>query len=328
MVSTTLLLLLTSFFASFASAKPVLIGFRTVCEAEYKAIKEEGSLFWDPDHKSAKWAGQLGIGKSLSNVAGLWSGAIAGNVGGDYFTYTTAEDSRIQSLLKIWINPIAQPAQGQDSYPYDEATIQSVLKRADAPEPDQTLRLGVVGDGEELLIPAAVLPGPNDKNTDNKGGLLKLKTHCFKTIKDMQKHMKDNGIPMEANYDSAVFTSKRYKVVNQNTKQAIIDKRESEVVPGPKRLLRFMPRDLKTSKTARVNGMQGTRASGSSFSDKLVLARGYTITLKKNMKAFAFPAPKRNACPLDQTLGRNPSSGATNLPQTPRTDNLQQQRQQ
>lgn len=175
MISSALLLLTTA-FASYASASNprVLVGFRTVCRQEAEAINSLGCVYWDPDHPSAKWDGQLGIGKSHSNVAGLWSGPITGNAE-DWFCYTTADESRIKKATKIWINPIEQPAKGQLSYPYNEAMIQSVLKGAGAKKPEMALRLGRIDDGEELLIPAAALPGPSD----SKGGPLKLETWCF-----------------------------------------------------------------------------------------------------------------------------------------------------
>lgn len=124
----------------------------------------------------------------------------------------------------------------------------------------------------------------------------------------MQKHMTKHGVKgTEANYDSAIFTSKNYKVVDQDKKGATIDEGEGEAVAGPARLLRFMPRDLKNSKTTKGSGKQGTTASGSSSSSgTLQLAKGYTITLKRDPNAKKFPVLKRDECPTKPTFGKKP----------------------
>lgn len=302
----SLILLLTTVLATYASAKPILVGFRTVCEAEKKVIDEKGWVIWDEEHESANWNGQLGIGKSHSNRHGLWQGRDAGNIGGDYWCYTTAEDSKIRKINKVWINALEQPAQGQTFYPYNEDKIQEMLSDVGVRKPKLALRLGRCGNGEEVLIPAAALPGPDDED----GGLLKLRTYCFNTEEEMRRHMRRRGLPETADYDSATFTSERYKSVSQVTEQATIDEGEGEAAAGPARLLRFMPRDSGKT-TAKGSGKQGTTAShsASSSSDTLQLAKGYTITLKKDPNSKKFPNPKVDECPA--TSGKKPKVSAS-----------------
>lgn len=282
-------LLLTAAFASYASAARVLLGFRTVCQAEAEAINSRGWVYWDPSHPSAKYRGMLGTGKSHSNKVGLWEGNAAGNIGGDWFCYTTGEDSLVKSkVVKIWINPIEKPKASESTYPFDETKIQSILRGAGAKKPDQTLRLGQIDNGEELLIPAASLPGP----TDEDGGLLDLETYCFATKEAMFAHMKANGITAtEADYDSATFTSKYYKIVDQKKRDTIGEEeseRERETEAASGRVLRFMPRVAQKDPNV------------------LELAKGYTITLKVDPKGYKFPAPKAEECPVKPTLGKKP----------------------
>ncbi|KLU81569.1 hypothetical protein MAPG_00654 [Magnaporthiopsis poae ATCC 64411] len=282
-------------------------------------------------HPSAKWDGQLGKGKSHSNVAGTWSGPIAGNVGGDWYCYTPAEDSKLNNAVKIWINPIKERAAGQSSYPYDEDKIQTILRDEGVKKPETALRLGQIGSDEELLIPAASLPGPDDQD----GGRLLLQTFCFAAKEEMLAHMAANGITAtEANYEDAIFTSHKYGVTDQTRKRATIDEGEGEAVARPARLLRFMRRDPKGgakqvtttptgngrqgtmtpngnrrqgTTTPNSNGKQGTTASGSSpSSDTLPLAEGYTITLKKDPKAKRFPARQPDTCLTGLAFGPKP----------------------
>ncbi|TLS24870.1 hypothetical protein PpBr36_08602 [Pyricularia pennisetigena] len=321
MVSSILLLLLTTAFASYASAGRVLVGFRTVCEAEAEAIKELGSVSWDPEHPSAKSDGQLGLGKSHSNTPGLWSGAIAANQGGDWFCYTTAEDSMIKRAVKVWINPLEE--EGKSLYPYDEARIQEVLAGAGAAKPATTLRLGRIMDGEELLIPAASLPQPDDKT----GGKLLLKTFCFPSMREMKAHMKKNGVPEVADYDDVnTFANQaKYRAVDQTSKQSSDDDEDegeaaaaAAAAAAPARMLRFMPRDPET-----LNKMRGAArapaATGAPSPGTYVLAPGYTITMFKNPASKSFPALKVDVCPARQAAGRRPSTGGARTPQSPST---------
>lgn len=302
----SLILLLTTALATYASAKPILLGFRTVCKAEKKVIDKKGFVVWDEGHVSHKWNGQLGLGKAHSNKHGLWKGKDAGNsaIGGDYWCYTTAEESKIREASKIWINPLEDPPPDQFLYPYDEGKIQELLLDAGVEEPESAIRMGRCGKGEEVLIPAAALPGPDD--TD--GGPLQLRTYCFKKEADMWAHMRRHGITeRKADYDSDIFTSEAYHSVGQVVERVTIDEGEDkgEAAAGPARPLRFMPRGSK--KTTKGSGKQGTTTSGSSSSsDTLQLAKGYTITLKKDPNAKSFPNPQVDTCPTEPTNGKKP----------------------
>lgn len=297
-------LLLTTALATYASA--VLVGVRTVCETEKDEIEKVGSVFKDDKHWSAKLPSMMGAGKSHSNKDVKWEGFIAGNNFDDWFCYTTGDAEKIRKAPKAWINPNTQPAEGEMSYPYDDAKIQDLLRKKGFKHPEKVLRMGLIDmgpedSGQELLIPNAQLPKKNDKT----GGPLKLKTYCFRTKAEMYAHMEKNEdvTAYEADYDSDIFANEdRYRVVDQTKKRATIDEGEGEgeAAAGPARLLRFMPRELK--KTTKGSGKQGTTASGSS-SKTPQLAPGYIITLQRDPKSKKFPKPKVE-CPA--TSGENP----------------------
>lgn len=311
-------LLLTTALAAYASA--TLVGVRTVCEKEKDEIKKVGSVFKDDKHWSAKLPSMLGAGKSHSNKDVQWEGLIAGNNFDDWFCYTTGDAEKIRKATKAWINPNMQPPEGETSYPYDEAKIQDLLRKKGFKHPEKALRMGLVNNGHELLIPNAQLPDKNDKT----GGPLKLRTYCFRTKQEMYAHMQKNKdvTAMDADYFSDIFANEEhYRVVDQTKKRATIDEGEGEgeAAAGPTRPLRFMPRNSK--KTTKGSGRQGTTASGFS-SNTPQLAPGYIITLQRDPNSKKFPNPKVE-CPANSgekpkviASGKKSNTGGKKKPNT------------
>ncbi|KAI5920265.1 hypothetical protein F4810DRAFT_723585 [Camillea tinctor] len=159
-------------------AQNVIIGYRTVAQAQAERYNQAGTLTDDGNQIGT----QIGAGVYTTPNAGGWPGSA-----NSWYCVITAQDTALNNVVKV---KIPESFQGKKLWFAGDSAIDGYIKSvAPSADPKKTMRISKI-DGMGSSLQMVVPPGLLNSN----GGGLGITTSCKQSLDDIPKS--------DVNYDS------------------------------------------------------------------------------------------------------------------------------